>query len=209
MQRFILILLTLAIGLSLSFDADARRFGGGRSFGAAPMHQPRQSAPSTPSVAPAAPGRAMPGAGASRWLGPLAGLAAGGLLASLFMGGGFQGIQMFDVLIVALLGFIAFRFFVARRGAAPLQPVSGGGGAFQRQPLEQVGRDPVFGSASSPVPRAVINAPAWFNEQRFVEAARGHFQALQQHWDANEMDKIAAFVTPQMLQFLKQGKGGG
>jgi len=50
----------------------------------------------------------------------------------------------------------------------------------------------------------VINAPAWFNEQRFLEAARSHFQSLQQHWDANEMDKIAEFVTPQMLQFLKK-----
>jgi len=28
--------------------------------------------------------------------------------------------------------------------------------------------------------------------------------ALQQHWDANEMDKIAEFVTPQMLEFLKR-----
>jgi predicted lipid-binding transport protein (Tim44 family) len=31
-----------------------------------------------------------------------------------------------------------------------------------------------------------------------------HFQSLQQHWDANEMDKIAEFVTPQMLEFLKR-----
>jgi predicted lipid-binding transport protein (Tim44 family) len=50
----------------------------------------------------------------------------------------------------------------------------------------------------------VINAPAWFNEQSFIEAARNHFQSLQQHWDANEMDKIAEFVTPQMLEFLKR-----
>ena len=50
----------------------------------------------------------------------------------------------------------------------------------------------------------MINAPAWFNEERFIEAARSHFQSLQQHWDANEMDKIAEFVTPQLLEFLKR-----
>jgi len=49
-----------------------------------------------------------------------------------------------------------------------------------------------------------INAPSWFDEQRFIGAAREHFLSLQQHWDANEMDKIAEFVTPQMLQWLKQ-----
>jgi len=54
--------------------------------------------------------------------------------------------------------------------------------------------------ASAPV----INAPAWFNEQSFVGAAREHFLSLQQHWDANEMDKIAEFVTPQLLEFLKR-----
>jgi predicted lipid-binding transport protein (Tim44 family) len=62
----------------------------------------------------------------------------------------------------------------------------------------------IFGGSAAPVARPVINAPAWFNEQRFVEAARNHFQSLQQHWDANEMDKIAEFVTPQLLEFLKR-----
>ena len=63
----------------------------------------------------------------------------------------------------------------------------------------------IFGGSAAPAAaRPVINAPAWFNEQRFLEAARSHFQALQQHWDANEMDKIAEFVTPQMFEFLKR-----
>ena len=39
MQRFLSITLALFIGLSFSFDAEARRFGGGKSFGAAPKHQ--------------------------------------------------------------------------------------------------------------------------------------------------------------------------
>jgi len=63
----------------------------------------------------------------------------------------------------------------------------------------------IFGGSAAPVAAApVINAPAWFNEQSFVAAAREHFLSLQQHWDANEMDKISEFVTPQLLGFLKQ-----
>ncbi|NNG64178.1 hypothetical protein HKD51_21635, partial [Pseudomonas fragi] len=99
MKRFLSIAMALCIGLTMSLDANAKRFGGGKSFGSAPSHQTRQAAPAA--AAPAAAGAAAKAGGASRWLGPLAGLAAGGLLASMFMGGGFQGMQFFDILIMA------------------------------------------------------------------------------------------------------------
>jgi len=84
MQRFLSIALALCIGLTMSIDAHAKRFGGGKSMGAAPTHQTQQMAPSSAgagagAAAAAAPGRAA--GGASKWLGPLAGIAAGGLLA--------------------------------------------------------------------------------------------------------------------------------
>ena len=117
MQRFLSIALALCIGLTMSLDANAKRFGGGKSFGSAPSHQTRQAAPATPAAGPAAAGAAAAAkpAGAARWLGPLAGIAAGGLLASMFMGGGFQGMQIFDILIMAVIAFVIFRFIAARR----------------------------------------------------------------------------------------------
>ena len=154
------------------------------------------------------PNAARPAAaasGASRWLGPLAGIAAGGLLASMFMGDGFEGIQMLDILLIALVAFIAFRFIAARRRQQNQgQPAVAGHAPMQREMPAQA---PIFGgaAAAAAAPSPVINAPSWFNEERFVGAAREHFMSLQQHWDANEMDKIAEFVTPQMLQWLKQG----
>ncbi|PXB82771.1 hypothetical protein C0044_40795, partial [Pseudomonas aeruginosa] len=154
-----------------------------------------------------APNAARPAAaasGASRWLGPLAGIAAGGLLASMFMGDGFEGIQMLDILLIALVAFIAFRFIAARRRQQNQgQPAMAGHAPMQREMPAQA---PIFGgaAAAAAAPSPVINAPSWFNEERFVGAAREHFMSLQQHWDANEMDKIAEFVTPQMLQWLKQ-----
>ena len=201
MQRFLSIALALCIGLTFSLSADARRLGGGKSFGSAPTHQTRQAAPTQQQHATGNLTGARPAAasGASRWLGPLAGIAAGGLLASMFMGDGFQGFQLFDFLILGLIAFVIFRLFAARRQQ---QGHPAAAGAMQRQmPPQQA---PIFGSAAPSAAPVTLNAPAWFDAQRFIEAGRTHFMALQQHWDAAEMDKIAEFVTPQMLSFLKE-----
>ncbi|GAB6390334.1 Tim44 domain-containing protein [Stutzerimonas marianensis] len=203
MQRVLSIFMALCIGLSFSLDVHAKRFGGGKSFGAAPSHQTRQAQPQQRNDSAAQqPGRQQPAAasGASRWLGPLAGLAAGGLLASMFMGDGFEGIQFMDILIFGLIAFLLFRFLAARRRQQ--QPAMAGHAPMQR---EMPAQPSIFGgSNAAPAAAPVINAPAWFNEQNFVAAAREHFLSLQQHWDANEMDKIAEFVTPQLLDFLKR-----
>ncbi|WP_435606966.1 Tim44 domain-containing protein [Pseudomonas knackmussii] len=208
MKRFISLAMAFCVAVTLSLDVNAaKRFGGGKSMGSAPSHQTRQvqpnTAPTTPGVAAPAAGASAGAAaagGASRWLGPLAGIAAGGLLASMFMGDGFQGMQLLDMLLIALVAFIAFRFIAARR-RQHAQPAMAGHAPMQR---EMPAQPSVFGGSAQPAARPVINAPAWFDEKRFVGAAREHFLALQQHWDANEMDKIAEFVSPQMLQWLKQ-----
>ena len=214
MKRFLSIAMALCIGLTMSLDANAKRFGGGKSAGAAPTHQTRQAAPTTPGApaaaatagAAGAAGAAAKAGGASRWLGPLAGIAAGGLLASMFMGDGFQGMQIFDILIMAVIAFVIFRFIAARRRKQQEQFAPAGHAPMQREAFEpqQPAGGSIFGGSAAPAARPVINAPAWFNEERFIEAARNHFQSLQQHWDANEMDKIAEFVTPQLLEFLKR-----
>ena len=204
MQRFLSITLALCLGLTLSLDASAaKRMGGGKSFGSAPTHQTRQAdAPKAtqPAATNSAAAATRPASGASRWLGPLAGIAAGGLLASMFMGDGFQGMQIFDFLIIGLIAFVIFRLLAARRQRQAHGQPAGAGAPFQRQMPQQ---QPIFGGSAGAA-RPAFNAPAWFDEQRFINAGREHFLALQQHWDASDMDKIAEFVTPQMLSFLKE-----
>ncbi|HHL2417077.1 hypothetical protein [Pseudomonas aeruginosa] len=79
MQRVLSIALAFCLALTVSLDANAKRFGGGKSLGSAPSHQTRQAQPATaPNATAAAPNAARPAAaasGASRWLGPLAGIA--------------------------------------------------------------------------------------------------------------------------------------
>ncbi len=112
--------------LGIMTDAEAKkRFGGGKSSGMQkesvkrdPTPPPTNAAPAAASgqaVAPAAAGAtaaaaAKPGMG--RFLGPLAGLAAGGLLAAMFMGGAFDGIKFFDILL--MIGLAAAAFFLVR-----------------------------------------------------------------------------------------------
>lgn len=206
MQRFMTVFLALCLGLTLSLDANAKRLGGGKSFGSAPSHQATQTRQTAPTATAAAPmaGKAAAASGASRWLGPLAGLAAGGLLASMFMGDGFEGMQMLDMLIIALIAFLAFRFIASRRKQqANAQPAMAGGVPYQRD-MPQSAPASIFGGSSAASVKAPIKAPAWFNETSFVNAGREHFLSLQQHWDANEMDKIAEFTTPQLQAFLQQ-----
>ena len=124
------IVLSLLSAALFTVEAEARPLGGKKSVGmkrdsaqqntATPPSAPAQNAVAPKPVSPAvAPATAAP-SGMSKWMGPLAGLAAGGLLASLFMGGGFGGIKMFDILLLVGLAFGAFmiwRMLAARKAA--------------------------------------------------------------------------------------------
>ncbi|HYR01526.1 MAG TPA: Tim44 domain-containing protein, partial [Casimicrobiaceae bacterium] len=133
-MRFPILALAVAalIVVVAAGDADAKRLGGGRSFGA----QRQSAAPSVSSPGPAAnpvmpaqPGSsaakpaapaAAPPAGGSRWLGPIAGIAAGlGLAALLAHFGLPEGFG--SVLLLALVAFgavLLFRTLTARRAPA-------------------------------------------------------------------------------------------
>src|SRR5690554_1315272 len=191
----------LMVGLTVP-DAEARRLGGGKSFGAAPMHKsqpaqrqqaPQQATPRNQQANPAAV------SGASRWLGPLAGIAAGGLLAAMLFGDGFQGLQLFDILIFGLLAFVLFKLF-SRRSAPVMQrqphPAGGPVPAPQQQPVwpnQSASAQP----AAAPV---TMDAPAWFDADSFLKGAEEHFYTLQRHWRDNDVAGMAEYLDPALLQ---------
>ncbi len=98
--------------------AEAKRFGGGKSFGYSKSVAPK-SFKTAPKAAPkAAPNAAAkPGATPAKagMMGLMGGLLAGGLLAALFMGDGFDGIQFMDILLMALVAFGLFKLFTYMR----------------------------------------------------------------------------------------------
>lgn len=149
----------LSLGL-LASDADAKRLGGGSSFGMqrAPVTQRSASpsaAPSTPSkAAPAttpAPTAAAPQPAPKRsWLGPLAGLAAGvglgALLGSAFGGGGMGGIgSVLMMLLMAGVVFFLVKSLFRRKS--------------EQAPLSYAGNQDA--SAWQPAPAAPAPAQAW------------------------------------------------
>src|SRR5690606_24618590 len=131
--------------LAMPFDAEARRAGGGKSFGTQSRNVTTQRAPATPptaapnatrnATAPAAGAAAGTAAaaqrsGMSRFLGPIAGIAAGlcipALLSHLALGGALLEFLSGAVLI----GLVAFAiiYLVRRLRGGSRQPAMAQGG---------------------------------------------------------------------------------
>ena len=219
-MKRMLTLFTLAIfsfGLAATFDAEARRFGGGKSIGKQREAMSQQAAPKPPQAPAAAPGTAA--GGGNKWLGPLAGLAAGGLLAALFMGGAFEGINMADVLMLGAL--MAAVFFVVRmlrrprqdHSAQPMQ-YSGMGAttnhtnASTTAGMKAPGMDAGASagatsesSAAAPAPRTA-NIPADFKVEPFLRNAKTSFIRLQAANDTGDLNDIREYTTPEMFAEL-------
>ncbi|MDE2366436.1 MAG: Tim44 domain-containing protein [Betaproteobacteria bacterium] len=216
-MKKILTLFTLAIfsfGLA-TFDAEAKRFGGGQSIGKQRQSINPQSAPKQAQTPSATPTPAA--AGGSKWLGPLAGLAAGGLLAALFMGGAFEGIKMMDVLMLAAL--MAAIFFVVRmlrrpnqaqQSARPMQysglgagtgPVNGAGNApaASAESAGSSGNSPASALTTPVSGSGTANIPADFQVEPFLRNAKTSFIRLQAANDARDLSDIREYTTPEMF----------
>jgi predicted lipid-binding transport protein (Tim44 family) len=191
MSKFFTLFFVALISFGLTAqDADARRFGGGSSFGKQRTTSSQQTAaPAKPAQAPAA----AP-AGGSKWLGPLAGLAAGGLLASMFMGGGLAGGMGNILMILALVGGA---FFIFRMLKKP-----------QPQPMQYAGhteRTSVTdmaapGGSAAPAAAMLVSStrPAWFEDGPFLREAKKQFLRLQDANDRGDINDIREYVTPEM-----------
>ena len=181
MAKIFSLLFVVLIGLGLVVqDADARRLGGGSSIG-----RQRTTAPQKQAQAPGAPAPS----GASRWLGPLAGLAAGGLLASLFMGQGAGGAFGSMLLVLALVAGALFLFRMLRRPQP--QPVQYAGSAATSM-IDM----PVSGATTPLATRST--RPLWFEDAPFTREAKKHFIRLQDANDRGDLNDIHEFVTPEM-----------
>ena len=208
--------LTLALGLGLNTsDAEAKRLGGGGSIGmsrnSAPMQRqatlpPKQANPAPQQAAPtAAPPQTAPQpSGMSRWLGPIAGIAAGIGLAALLSHFG-MGEGMANILMIAALVFGAiflFRLLFGRKQAP--QPAYAGQGS--QGPARFEALQPAAGSA---VETATV--PADFDSAGFLRQAKINFSRLQAANDAGNMDDIKTFTSPEvyaevLMQYEERGK---
>lgn len=194
MSKFFTLFFVALISFGLTaHDADAKRFGGGSSIGKQRTTTSQQTA-TPPKQAPAA---APAPAGGNKWLGPLAGLAAGGLLASMFMGGGLGGLAggMGNILmILALAGGI---FLIIRMLKKPQpQPVQYAGHT-ERTAVTDIPASSGFNAAPAAM-QTSSTRPAWFEDEPFLREAKKQFLRLQDANDRGDINDIHEYVTPEM-----------
>ena len=210
------ILIALTSAFMIAPDADARPLGGKKSIGM--KRDAAQQNTATPPSAPAVPAKAAAPAGTaatpaaapsgmSKWLGPLAGLAAGGLLASLFMGGAFGGLKMFDILLFAGLAFAAFmvwRMMSQRKAAA-----ANGGNAMQYAGTSPAHSSSPASDGNSTAPYVPMPMPAASGAARVVAPEIGSRLA---DGNASTATIEAATVAPRIPAdfdvepFLRHGR---
>ncbi len=114
-------------------DAEARRFGGGRSIGkqSGSMFNRSATRPRSPSQQAASAKNQQVRQQMSQrggFMGLLGGLALGGLLGALFFGGAFENLNFLDLLVFGGLAYLLFRMLAARRDAGAGGAVAGNAG---------------------------------------------------------------------------------
>lgn len=194
-------------------EAQAKKFGGGKSFG-----RSYQTAPA-PAAKPDAPSQtAAPAAGAAAGKkgmlgGLMGGLLAGGLIAAL-LGGAFEGIQFMDILILGLLAFVIFKLLRGRRPAQAHTPAYAGGQGGQHSERRAFDFDPKSSPVMSPasggvtasgfsVSQVPFNLPKGFDMTSFLAGARDHYRTLQDAWNKNDLVKIQEYVSPELYNELR------
>ena len=249
-SRFVAAALIAISGAALvtaSFDAEARRAGGGGSVGRQSTNVTQQRQATTPpaagsntagaTAAPAAAGAATAGAagaaaksGASRWLGPIAGIAAGlgiaALLSSMGLSGAFAEF-LSSALLIAVAVF-AVMFIIRRlRGAAPRTATQGAFNGANNAPGQQqqpAWREALKPAAAAPAAAAASVAAApmatpaalpkagedsnWFvpgdfDTPNFLKQAKEQFVRIQAVWDSGSTDGLRDFLTDDLITELK------
>ena len=219
----ILAIAAFALATMACTDVADAKVSGGRSMGAQrPSVAPQSAAPpaTAPSAAasqpvmPAQSGAALPAkpaaaapSGASRWLGPIAGLAAGlGLAALLSHFGLPEGFGSFLLLaLLAVAAVFLVRMFLARRRQPPQSPLA----YAESQTPEaapapfEMPRAPQWGGAPRVEPVLAPLAagrplPAGFDADGFIRHAKSQFVKLQEAHDRRDRAALADVMTPEM-----------
>ena len=219
----IVALLTVSLLCASAFDAEAARFGGGRSFGgsrsfsrpvapsqlpSSAVRNPSAATQSQPGAAAAAPRSGFGGMG-----GIFGGLLAGTLIGSLLGGHGFAGGGMFDILLIAGALYLLFKFLGRRRSAQTGHTHVGVSMPVPDRDEHQYSADTTRGSAwdtlsgksgSAAESLSTANVPAGFDQEDFLRGAKMLYQRMNDSWDKRDINDIAEFATQPFMAEIRQ-----
>lgn len=221
--------------LALPFEAEARRAGGGKSFGMqsrnvttqrSAVPPPAASTPARGATAGAAAGTAQR-SGMSRFLGPIAGIAAGLGIAALLSHLGLGGALLEFLSSAILIGLLVFgvMFLVRKlRGSAnrPAMAQAGSNNSYRNadnsKPMQRSQFDSPQAPAAPVAPAApaaaapVVPAPpvdtSWFIPQdfdtpAFLANAKQQFIKIQAIWDSGNLDELRDYMTDDLIAEVK------
>ncbi|AEK63644.1 Tim44 domain-containing protein [Collimonas fungivorans] len=226
----IVVAMTLSAGIS---TVEAKRMGGGGSFGKKSQSMNRQAAPAqnqasnaakpvAAAAAPAAAAAAKPSMWKGMLGGALLGLGLGALLSSMGLGGAMAG-MISNIIMIALFAFAAmFIYKLVRRkmgnGAAGnngMRPAFAAQAPSSftpeiasrlEQPMQRTAFDAAPAAAATGAGVAGVAAwgvPADFDTAGFLRHSKTYFLRLQAAWDKADSNDIREFTTPEMFAELR------
>jgi len=242
MKRTQLLTLTALAVLTLGVNGivEAKRMGGGGNFGAQRSISPQKAAPapaapasnaaspsSPPTSQPAAPASASapkappaatPAPSGTRWLGPIAGIAAGlglaALMSHLGLSEGFGTILLLGLVIFA--GIFVLRMFLGRRqmSGAPLQYSGASASANSSAPsaftpsapswrvpgTSELAGQSTSTSATEALPAGVTRKtfPQGFNAAAVAAEAKRQYIQIQRSYDNADRTALSSVMTADM-----------
>jgi predicted lipid-binding transport protein (Tim44 family) len=200
MKKFLMSLIIAISCMSLlTTVAEAKRMGGGSSFGksrAMPAKQAQRAPAAAPAPAPASTG--------NKWMGPLAGLAIGAGLATMFAGGmggmGGLGGAMGSILMALLAaGVVMFLISKFKKSQQPNMQLAGGPAAFNAPETTQ---NPGYSGttyASGAAVASAGNIPQDFPVDSFLRNAKSSFIRLQAANDRKDINDVRDYTTPEVF----------
>lgn len=225
MKKFLITLMVAVSALSVVVsEAQAKRLGGGSSFGKQSQSVSRQSLPPSNQAAPAMakPAQAAPAAAAapkpaSPWKsmlgGALLGLGLGALLSHFGLGGALAS-AISSMLMIALLAGAAYFIYRMltrnkREGAqakSEWRPAYAGGATpeigSRIEPIALQGTAPAATAAAADT-AAPWGVPADFDTAGFLRHAKTYFIRLQAAWDKGDINDLREFTSTEMYAELK------
>ena len=210
------ILITFALLFLSVNEAQAKRLGGGSSFGSRPSYSQPYQAPSgannfsQPSHSPSQTAANSQNQTARQnfanrggLMGLMGGLALGGILGSLFFGGAFEHINFIDFLLLAGIVYLFYRLISAKT-VAQNQAVtnttysknnyqaSASGLNQAENSLARFNTDLLFKKNQQPI---TANIPSGFDQQKFLQGAERAYRHLQAAWDNRDLASIRGLTT--------------
>jgi len=214
MKKLFSLVALLMVSVTITPIAEAKKFGGGKSFGKSYKTAPAPKQQNTNTLGKDQATKSPSSSKKGLMGGLLGGLLAGGLLAAFF-GGAFEGIQFMDILIMGLVAFVIFKLMKGWLGAKQgsmnqnkQQPAFGGSAHKFEQPnvhnFEQQPQTATQGGGFGATNDVPNNFPPGFDQSAFIDGAREHYRVLQGAWNHNQLETIQEYVSPSLFADLQQ-----